>query len=146
MSGTHTCTVVRVIAANVEEVWDAWTNVTVLADWITCGGRVVKADVRVGGEFELHIGPGSAPERVHTGRYLVVERPHRLELTWRSHWTDGESHLEVSLRKLGALTEITVVHSGLPSLAIEADHAEGWRDYIALVEEAVVARRALTTT
>jgi uncharacterized protein YndB with AHSA1/START domain len=51
MSGNFRAIVERVLDANIDDVYNAWTDPALLAQWITEGGTVEKADIRVGGEF-----------------------------------------------------------------------------------------------
>src|SRR5262245_18429315 len=118
MSGNFQARVQRVLDAGIDEVYDAWTRPEILSEWLISGGRLVKADVRVGGEFHFDTGDvpaGRSP--AHTGRYLVLERPTRIEFTWHSEWTHGESHVRIDLVSRGERTELTLVHTGLPDAA-----------------------------
>jgi uncharacterized protein YndB with AHSA1/START domain len=143
MSGNCQAMVKRVLDATVEEVYDAWTDPAILIEWLISGGRLVKADVRVGGEFHFDMGDvptGRSP--AHTGRYLVLERPTRIEFTWHSDWTRGESHVRIELVGHGDKTELTLLHTGLPDQAIADDHREGWADLIARAGEVIRRRRS----
>lgn len=129
MSGECKAVVDRVLEATVEEVYDAWTDPAILAEWMSACGRVVKADVRVGGEFSIDMGcEGGAPSP-HTGRYLVLERPRRIEFTWVSAWTDGESVVRIALEAQGGRTRFRLEHSPLPDEPNALDHQAGWGEF-----------------
>jgi uncharacterized protein YndB with AHSA1/START domain len=77
-----------------------------------------------GGQFTLDV--NGVPVR---GRYLAVERPHRLLISWGHAGSDrllpGASTLEVIFTPRDGGTTVTVVHAGLP--APEASqHRLGW--------------------
>jgi uncharacterized protein YndB with AHSA1/START domain len=144
MSGNYQATVTRLLDASVEEVYEAWTNPDIFVEWliISGGGRIVKADVRVGGEFHFDmcdVPPGKSP--AHKGRYLVLERPTRIEFTWISDWTGGESFVRIDLVARGEKTELTLRHSGLPDQANADEHREGWDDFVLRAAEVIRRRR-----
>lgn len=129
MSGPWQAKVDRILDARVEEVWKAWTDVGLLADWIVAPGCRVEADVRVGGAFRFDMGCDDEPPVPHTGRYLALERPRLIEFTWVSPWTDGESHVRIDLEPVGNRTRFRLVHTGLPDEANAKDHEGGWNEF-----------------
>lgn len=63
----------------------------------------------------------------HYGRFLVVDRPHRVEYTWMSEATQGlESIVAVTFEPQGDETKVTLRHSGVPDDAMGRKHGEGW--------------------
>ena len=129
MSGPWQAKVDRILDASVEEVWEAWTDASLLADWIVAPGCHVEADVRVGGSFRFDMGCEGQPPVPHTGRYLALERPRLIEFTWVSPWTGGESRVRIDLEPVGAKTRFRLVHEGLPDEANAKDHEAGWNDF-----------------
>ena len=91
------------------------------------GDRAV-LDPRPGGEFTLYF-----DDRCVQGQYVVLERPHRLVITWGrlgSHELPPfSSTLEVSLAREGEGTRVAIVHQGLPESEAPR-HAAGWRHYL----------------
>ena len=83
-----------------------------------------------------------------TGRYLVVEPPHRLVFTWQSPASTGgaESQVTVTLRASrasdgkGETTEMTILHERLPA-AYYRDGARRARTVIADKLPAVMTGR-----
>jgi uncharacterized protein YndB with AHSA1/START domain len=142
MSGDFAVTVRRVLDAGIEEVYDAWTRPEILAEWLTYGGTLIKAEVRVGGEFHIDMGGvGSGKSPAHTGRYLVLERPHCIEFTWNSDWTGGESKVRIELTTRGEQTELVLQHSGLPDQKNADEHGEGWDDFVLRALAVIQQRR-----
>jgi uncharacterized protein YndB with AHSA1/START domain len=141
MSGDYKAVVKRVFEATVEEVYDAWTTPEVLAEWITEGGSIVKADVRVGGEFLIDMGCGNGKTSPHGGTYRVLDRPRVIEFTWISDWTSGESVVRIELKPIDGKTDFTLVHTGLPDQANADDHQAGWTEFAEKAVLCAVKRR-----
>jgi uncharacterized protein YndB with AHSA1/START domain len=141
MSGEYKAVVQRTLDATVQEVYDAWTTPEILAEWITEGGRVVKADVRVGGEFLIDMGCGGGKTAPHGGMYRVLDRPHVIEYTWISDWTKGESVVRIELTPVDGKTNFMLVHTGLPDQANADDHQEGWTDLANKAVASAIKRR-----
>jgi uncharacterized protein YndB with AHSA1/START domain len=113
------------IDADPELVFDYFTQPEALVRWM--GDRAV-LDPRPGGEFTLYF-----DDRCVQGQYVVLERPHRLVITWGrlgSHELPPfSSTLEVLLAREGEGTRVAIVHQGLPE-SEAARHAAGWRHYL----------------
>ena len=123
------------IAAAPETVFDYFTNPQMLVRWM---GDEAQLDPRPGGQFRLVIG-----QRTVEGRYLSVERPHRVVISWGRRGSrllpPGRSVLEVTLTAEAGGTRVSVVHSGLP-LTERPRHALGWRYYFARLKLAAEGR------
>ncbi|HKV70803.1 MAG TPA: SRPBCC domain-containing protein [Gemmatimonadales bacterium] len=113
------------IAAVPSAVFEYFTNPSALACWM--GDRAV-LDPRPGGQFTLFF-----DDRAVVGRYLVVDRPSRLVISWgrrgSSKLPPGLSTLEVTFTAEGPGTRVAIAHSGLPREERER-HALGWRHYL----------------
>jgi uncharacterized protein YndB with AHSA1/START domain len=125
-------TLVRRIAARPSLVFEALVAPEQIHQWWgPDAGPVllVETDPRRGGSFRVVFRMLDGTEHESTGTYLEFDPPHRLAMTWR--WLrggddDGESRIEVSLRPLGAGTELTFTHAQLSSDAARDSHREGW--------------------
>ncbi len=113
------------IAADPDRVFDYFTDATRLARWM--GDRAV-VDPRPGGEFTLHIDGGPI-----AGRYLEVDRPRRVVISWgragSAGFPPGISTLEVLLSPERGGTRVEITHTGLPPSEAR-QHEEGWRHYL----------------
>jgi len=76
----------RTFEASAEAVFDAWTSAEVLRrwfhvapDWDTPEAEV---DLRVGGKVRVVMRNPDGAEHGARGEYSLVERPHRLAMTW----------------------------------------------------------------
>jgi uncharacterized protein YndB with AHSA1/START domain len=126
----------RTFAASPEEVFDAWTNPSVLERWWgrSPGGLspACEVDLRVGGRYRLSMSDGQdAPVHTVGGEYREVERPDRLVYTWCWEGTDGPypghvSVVTVEFRPEGERTTVVLEHSELASEESRTGHAAGW--------------------
>jgi uncharacterized protein YndB with AHSA1/START domain len=74
----------RRFAAPPEMVFRAWTDPKHLAQWWGPKGftnPVCEADARVGGAIRIHMRGPDGAELLMTGRFVEIDRPHRLVFT-----------------------------------------------------------------
>ena len=78
-----------------------------------------------------------------TGRYLVVDPPHRLVFTWQSGASTGgrESQVTVTLRGKGATTEMTILHERLPAAEYRDGARRAWTAIAARLPAYLTGRR-----
>jgi uncharacterized protein YndB with AHSA1/START domain len=93
-------------------------------------GVGAELDPRPDGQYQLSM-PGRNTAK---GRYLVVDPPHRLVLTWgwegNPHLPPGSSKVEITLEPDGEGTIVRLRHSGLPDDEQRQQHREGWVRYL----------------
>ena len=113
------------IAAPPDAVFDYFVRPEALARWM---GDDAVLDPRPGGQFTLRF-----EDRTVEGRYLEVEPPNRVVISWGRRGSRSfppeTSVLEVELTEEGGGTRVSVVHSGLPD-SERARHALGWQHYL----------------
>ncbi|NRR33615.1 SRPBCC domain-containing protein [Oxalobacteraceae bacterium] len=133
LTGQYLVTVRRSIAASAEELFDAWLDADMLAQFMRPGGMArasVSCDPREGGAFEI-IMHGDDSSYRHTGHYLTIERPRKLVFSWISAATaERESLVTVDFIAGSAATDIVVTHRQLPDEAAQLSHTEGWGDVL----------------
>ena len=135
------------IAAPPETVFGFFTDPARFVQWM---GAHATLDPRPGGVCRVvfrptqgrvesvladpHAVPSAEREVVMSGRFLVVDRPHRLAFSWG--WEQEplavppESTLvEVSLEPDGDETVVTLTHRRIPPAALEF-HRNGWEHYL----------------
>jgi uncharacterized protein YndB with AHSA1/START domain len=113
------------IAARPEQVFEYFIRAEAIVRWM---GDYAVLDARPDGEFTLDI--NGVPVR---GRYLEVEPPRRLLISWGHAGSDrlppGASTVEVTLTPDADGTTVRIVHRDLPE--VEAtQHALGWKHFL----------------
>lgn len=118
-------TITRTIPAPAEKVFDVWIDAkSPGGPWF--GAERTILNPVVDGLF-YHAVKWEGKSWPHYGRFMVVERPHRLEHTWMSPATKGlETIVDISFKKIGDQTEVTLRHSGVPDDDMGRQHQDGW--------------------
>ena len=125
-------TLTRVIRADRETVFRAWTDPAEMKKWFCPeGGTVdqVESDLAVGGRFKVAM---RLPHGVSvaTGVYREIEPPSRLVFTWR--WEggegvkEGETLVTLELHERGDTTELVLTHEGFATGEARDGHEQGW--------------------
>jgi len=123
--------VTRVIAADPETVFDAWTQPEHIKQWSAPEGMdipISEVDLTVGGRFHLQMRNAEGGTHNARGFYQVIDRPMRLVYSWEwdEHPEDGQSLITIEFKAVEGGTEVTMVHSGLPDEKSVTDHEHGW--------------------
>ena len=127
-----------VLPAPPSEVFDMFVDAEKLVRWI---GISADLEARRDGRFRFELMPGQYCE----GRYVIVDRPHRVVFTWG--WSNpgmgvppGSSTVEVTFEPKGSgrSTRLRLVHRGLP----DGDrgrllHNDGWTRFLARLQSVV---------
>jgi uncharacterized protein YndB with AHSA1/START domain len=118
-------TLTRTIPASPAEAFDGWLDAT-------CPGTVWNVAVELILEpkvdalyywLSLHDGE----RKPHYGRFIVVDRPRKLQYTWMSPHTRGlESLVTVTFARKGGDTLLTLRHENLPDEEHGRGHEPGW--------------------
>ncbi|MGW1342348.1 SRPBCC family protein [Kribbella sp. NPDC002412] len=131
----------RVLPATIRKVYDAWTRVELLTQWYCPNPELelkVQADVRVGGDYVVEMGP-----HVVRGTYLEVEPPYRLAFSW--HW-DGTAgaptRVQVELSEVPEGTRMLLTHTGFTTAEDAANHRQGWEPELGRLAGLLNAQRA----
>lgn len=121
----------RKIVATPERLFDAWTRAEELREW--WGPQNVKCiaaevDLRVGGVYRIANQFPDGRILWISGEFLSIERPHRLEYTWRV----GSPHapverVRVQFVRSGDQTEVIVTHSRIDGETSRESHQQGWQ-------------------
>jgi len=118
-------TVTRTIPAPAENVFDVWMDPkSPGGPWF--GAERVILNPVVDGLFYLAV-KHEGRTWPHYGRFVRIERPHRVEYTWVSEGTQGvESVVAVTFEPRGDQTDVTLRHSGVPDDEMGRRHEQGW--------------------
>jgi len=119
------------ILAPLEKVFDALVDPEQLVQWWgsadtyrTSGWNV---DVRPGGAWSCNAQGATGSVSTVGGRYLVVDRPHRLSYTWMPSWAPGEeSQVHYTLEAIPAGTRVSFRHEGFQTDQSRQAHTQGW--------------------
>jgi len=128
----HTVQLTRVIAADPETVFRAWTEVEHMTRWSAPEGMdipFVEVDLRVGGSFRLTMRNAEGEEFKAFGEYRVVDPPRRVSYTWdweNPEFQMGETVITVDFLPVDGGTEVVMRHELLPTEKFAADHTHGW--------------------
>ena len=128
MTGTFTSSIE--VAAEPDRVFEYFTRPDAMVTWI---GDHAVLDARPGGEFTLDI--EGIPVR---GRYLVVDRPKRIVVSWGHAGSDslppGSTEVEFNFVPADGGTLVTVEHRGLPDEHV-GSHRVGWPMFLGHLAE-----------
>jgi glutathione S-transferase len=145
----------RTFTATPEEVFDAWTEPTVLARWCGPGPNWdspgCDVDLRVGGRYMLAMrDPDRDEVFVVGGEYREIDRPRRLVYTWCWESDNAPHPGQVSLVSVDFLathegTTVVLEHSGLTSDDSRERHRQGWEGTLHNLAHRVFGERSDTT-
>ena len=114
------------IEAAPEQVFEYFTSPEAIVRWM---GDYALLEPSSGGAFEVDI--NGVPVR---GRYLEVDPPHRLLISWGHAGSDrlppGASTVEVRLSPAGGGTRVEIEHRDLPEDMRDA-FGRGWPHFVA---------------
>jgi uncharacterized protein YndB with AHSA1/START domain len=116
----------RHLDAPPDVVFDGWADPERLRRWFQCKRGIFRAAA----VDELWFWEIEHKNRLwaHYCRWLRVERPRLLELTWVSPATRGEeTRVLLELTPARGGTDIALTHSGVPDEDIARGHEEGWK-------------------
>ena len=137
-----TASLIREIAANPLEVFDAWVDPEHPASpWSKRNGiRLAIINPAVDGLFYINMGP-PMPLATHFGRFLRLVKPKLIEHTWASEGTLGaETLVRITLKAKGEGTLFSLRHTGLPDVESAHGHEEGWGLIVGWLADGFAAR------
>ena len=136
---TTTLTVRRTIAASPGEVFDLWLDAEQPGSpWFGVARAIVHPEVD--GLF-YHLVQFEGRDWAHYGRFIVLDRPRRIEHSWVSAATGGlESIVQLDLAPEAGQTVVTLRHSNVPDDELGRSHAEGWGQILDAIAERFARR------
>jgi len=143
---THSLRVSRVIRADPETLFQAWTDPKQLMHWWRQEGEGwmfagASVDLRVGGRYRLGMTAPDGRTHVAVGVYREIQRPVRLVFTW--DWEDptngiGDTLVSVEFKDAGSnRTEVVLTHERFADAARMGRHEQGWTELLRLLERFV---------
>jgi uncharacterized protein YndB with AHSA1/START domain len=138
----HVVRIERTFAAPAEDVFDAWTSPEVMRRWLHPGPDwttpEAEVDLRVGGKVRVVMRRPDGSEVEAKGAYTVIDRPHRLVMTWT--FGDEPSHeqlLEVFFTESEGSTTVLLVNTGISTGERRDAQDWGWRRCLDQLEQAL---------
>jgi uncharacterized protein YndB with AHSA1/START domain len=122
----------RTFAASAEAVFDAWTSPEVMRRWLHCAPDwdtpEAEVDLRVGGKVRVVMRRPDGTEAGAHGEYTLIDRPHRLVMTWTfdDDPTD-EQLIELFFSEAEGSTTVLMVNSSISSDERRDAQDQGWR-------------------
>ena len=145
-TATHSLRVSRIIRADPDTLFRAWTDPQQLLHWWrqesdgwTFAGASI--DLRIGGHYRLGMTGPDGKTHVAVGVYRDVQRPVRLVFTW--DWEEptnrvGDTLVTVEFKDAGDnRTEVVLTHERFAEAARMGRHEQGWTELLRLLERSV---------
>jgi uncharacterized protein YndB with AHSA1/START domain len=141
----HVVRIERTFDAPAEDVFDAWTSAEVMRRWLHCDQDwetpEAEVDLRVGGAVRIVMRRPDGTEAGARGEYRLIERPHRLVMSWTfDDDPSNEQLIELSFTELEGSTTVLLVNSGISTDQRRAGQDWGWRGCLDQLERALASR------
>jgi uncharacterized protein YndB with AHSA1/START domain len=127
----HAVRIERTFDAPPEAVFDAWTSPEVMRRWFHCAPEwttpETEVDLRVGGKVRVVMRRADGTEVEARGEYMLIDRPHRLVMTWT--FDDDPSNvqlIELSFSESEGSTTVLMVNSRISTDERRDAQDEGW--------------------
>ena len=138
----HVVRIERTFAASVEDVFDAWTSPEVMRRWFHCAPDwdtpAAEVDLRVGGKVRVVMRRPDGTETAAHGEYALIDRPHRLVMTWTfEDDPSNEQLIELSFSGSGGSTTVLMVNSGISTRERRNAQDWGWRGCLDELERTI---------
>jgi uncharacterized protein YndB with AHSA1/START domain len=128
----HVVRIERTFAASAEDVFDAWTSPEVMRRWLhpapDWDTPEAEVDLRVGGKVRVVMLRPDGTEIESQGEYALIDRPHRLVMTWTfGDDPSNEQLIELSFSESGGSTTVQMVNSRISTDERRDAQEWGWR-------------------
>jgi uncharacterized protein YndB with AHSA1/START domain len=123
-----------------EKVYAAWTQAEALKRWFGPSDEyevvITTFDPRPGGSYRLELRHIRGNVHALGGRYVTLEPPNKLVLTfrWESQMDVGETLVTLELTPSGGGTEMLLTHERFPNVEAREGHMKGWSGSLARLE------------
>ena len=127
----HVVRIERTFAASLEDVFDAWTSPEVMRRWFHCAPDwdtpETEVDLRVGGTVRVVMRKPDGTRVQAQGVYTLIDRPHRLVMTWAfDDEPANEQLMELSFSDSAGATTVLMVNSRISTDERRDAQDEGW--------------------
>jgi uncharacterized protein YndB with AHSA1/START domain len=133
----------RSFDAPVEDVFDAWTSPEVMKRWFHCAQDwetpEAEVDLRVGGSVRVVMRRPDGTQPSARGVYTVIDRPHRLVMTWMfDDDPANEQLLELTFSESEGSTTVLMVNSGISTEERRRSQETGWTGCLDQLERLLI--------
>ena len=134
----------RLIKADPETVFRAWTDPEQLKQWYSPEGitvAIADVDLSVGGRYHVRMHDEKEGKDYNTrGVYKMIDPPRKLSFTWR--WDEeehdaGETLVTVEFNDMNGSTEVVLTHELFPNAEAKGSHEQGWTSCLNRLEALV---------
>ena len=118
----------KVINASREELFEAFTNPTIMSKWFYPEEDMsveVSNRFHVGGGYVLKMHSKDGDIYTHVGEYMEIAPPEKLVFTWNSDFVQN-TVVTVTFSEIDSGTEVTISHDLLPAGEMTGNHRKGW--------------------
>jgi uncharacterized protein YndB with AHSA1/START domain len=127
----HVVRIERTFAATAEDVFDAWTSPEVMRRWFHCGPDwgtpQAEVDLVVGGSVRVVMRKPDGTRAGAEGEYTLIDRPHRLVMTWAFDDDPLNRQLiELTFSESAGSTTVLMINSGISTDKRRDSQDEGW--------------------
>jgi uncharacterized protein YndB with AHSA1/START domain len=127
----HVVRIERTFAASAEDVFDAWTSPEVMRRWFHCAPDwatpEADVDLHVGGKVRVVMRKPDGTEVEAQGEYMLIERPHRLVMTWAfDDDSSNEQLIELTFSESEGSTTVLMINSGIETDGRRDSQDVGW--------------------
>ncbi len=135
----------RVLRCPPERVYRAFLDPDAMAKWLPPNGftgRVHRADVRVGGTYEMSFTNfGTGKSHSFGGEYLELVPHERIRYVDRFDDPNlpGAMQVTISLKKVSCGTELAITQEGIPDVIPVEACTLGWQESLVLLAKLVEA-------
>jgi uncharacterized protein YndB with AHSA1/START domain len=122
----------RTFDATAEEVFDAWTSPEVMRRWFHAVAEwdtpEAEVDLRVGGRVRVVMRAPDGEQHAMGGEYRVIERPHRLVMTWTFYDDEpgNEQLIELTFSESDGSTMVRMINSQISTNGRRESQNWGW--------------------
>jgi uncharacterized protein YndB with AHSA1/START domain len=136
----HVVRIERTFAASAEDVFDAWTSPEVMRRWFHCAHDwatpEAEVDLHVGGKVRVVMRKPDGTEVEAQGEYTLIDRPHRLVMTWSfDDDSSNEQLIELTFSESLGSTTVLLVNSGISTDERRDAQDWGWRGCLGELEQ-----------
>lgn len=134
----------RTFAASAEDVFDAWTSPEVMQRWFHCGydwtTPEADVDLRLGGNVRVVMRRPDGTEVGAHGAYTLIDRPHRLVMTWTfEDDPSNEQLIELSFSEAEGATTVQMVNSRISTDERRDGQDQGWQRCLDQLERVIAS-------